>query len=407
MPGLARVIFGKQLLGAGLLAASALLLAGCQIDEFGDGQKHLRPLSYAAQERLQSLGMKKNAPIMVRIYKQEAELEIWKQSESGRYVLFKTYQICRWSGKFGPKIAEGDRQAPEGFYLVTPALMNPASKYYLSFNLGFPNRFDRAYGRTGSHLMVHGSCSSRGCYAMTDEQMQEIYSMAREAFRGGQDAFQVQAFPFRMTAENFVQNKDSEHLEFWKMLKRGHDHFEVAKVPPKLDVCDRKYVFNAVAIDESARFDATRACPTFKNPPMIAEGVAKLEAEHEAKVAAILQDLEEKRLRAEKWDARSQKVAKLLDFGSDAKPAPAEAAAEAAPVLSAPVPDAPITAAPELAAEEGAAEVRTEPASRGALSRMSRLAQFIPGFGGANSEPAATPSPDGTGLPVVPAAKPR
>ena len=123
---------------------------------------------------------------MVRIFKEEAVLEVWKQKDTGRYDLVKTYEICQWSGQLGPKYTEGDRQAPEGFYTVRPAQMNPRSRYHLSFNMGYPNTFDRAHGRTGQHLMVHGDCKSAGCYAMTDALMEEIYALAREAFRGGQ-----------------------------------------------------------------------------------------------------------------------------------------------------------------------------------------------------------------------------
>ena len=111
---------------------------------------------------------------------------MWKKNRDGQYELLKTYPICRWSGDLGPKKKEGDRQAPEGFYTITPGQMNPASNYYLAFNTGFPNAYDRAWGYTGSELMVHGDCSSRGCYAMTDEQIQEIYALARESFFGGQ-----------------------------------------------------------------------------------------------------------------------------------------------------------------------------------------------------------------------------
>ena len=135
------------------------------------------------------------------------------RTRAGRYALLKTYPICRWSGELGPKIKEGDRQAPEGFYTITPALMNPNSQFYLSFNMGYPERLStRRMDRTGAHLMVHGDCSSRGCYAMTDEQIGEIYALARESFFGGQRSFQVQAYPFRMTATNFAQaSQQSEH----------------------------------------------------------------------------------------------------------------------------------------------------------------------------------------------------
>ena len=124
--------------------------------------------------RLEQKKMPKTSPIVLRLFKEEAELEVWKQDTSGRFQILKTYPICRWSGDLGPKLYEGDRQAPEGFYTVTPELMNPNSNYHLSINLGFPNSFDKANNRDGSLLMIHGDCWSSGCYAMTDEQISEI-----------------------------------------------------------------------------------------------------------------------------------------------------------------------------------------------------------------------------------------
>ena len=173
--------------------------------------------------------MDKDSPILVRIFKEEAEMEVWKKNRDGEFALLKTYPICRWSGDLGPKKKEGDRQAPEGFYTITPGQMNPNSNYYLAFNTGFPNAYDRAWGYTGSELMVHGDCSSRGCYAMTDEQIQEIYALARESFFGGQKAFQFEAFPFRMTALNMAKHRNNPNFAFWKMLKEGYDHFEATQ----------------------------------------------------------------------------------------------------------------------------------------------------------------------------------
>ncbi|MEM8664725.1 MAG: murein L,D-transpeptidase family protein, partial [Pseudomonadota bacterium] len=187
-----------------LISASVLtlLLAGCQVSELAHEGAHMAPLPASLERKIDRMGMNERSPILLRIYKSENALEVWKEDRTGRYQMLKEYEICAWSGKLGPKIKEGDRQAPEGFYSVTPGQMNPNSSYHLSFNIGFPNKFDRSHGRTGSHLMVHGDCSSRGCYAMEDAQIQEIYALAREAFRGGQQAFQIQAFPFRMTPEN-------------------------------------------------------------------------------------------------------------------------------------------------------------------------------------------------------------
>ena len=145
--------------------------------------------------------MSTTSPIMIRIFKEEAVLEVWKQKDNGRYDLAATYDICKWSGRLGPKFVEGDRQAPEGFYTVRPYQMNPRSSYHLSFNIGFPNNYDRAHGRTGQHLMVHGACSSAGCYSMTDKQVEEIYALPA-TLQGRPEAFQIHAFPFRMTAGN-------------------------------------------------------------------------------------------------------------------------------------------------------------------------------------------------------------
>jgi murein L,D-transpeptidase YafK len=210
--------------------------------------------------------MPKDSPILLRVFKEEAELEVWKQDAAGHFQILKIYPICRWSGDLGPKFHEGDRQTPEGFYMVTPGQMNPNSNYYLAINIGFPNAFDKANDRDGSFLMIHGDCSSIGCYAMTDEQIAEIYSLARDSFLGGAPSFQVQAYPFRMTPENFARHRTNPHMPFWEMLKIGNDHFEATHLEPTVDVCDRHYVFDAQHVPKSPKplmFDPVGQCPAF------------------------------------------------------------------------------------------------------------------------------------------------
>src|SRR5271168_467185 len=217
--------------------------------------------------------MPKLSAILVRIFKEEAELEVWKQDTTGRFQLLKTFPICRWSGDIGPKEREGDRQTPEGFYTITPELMNPNSSFYLAINTGFPNTFDKANARDGSFLMIHGDCSSSGCYSMTDEQMGEIYSLARDSFLGGHPSFQIQAYPFRLTPANLARHRTNPHLAFWQMLKSGYDHFEMTHLQPKVDVCNRRYVFDAHAPPNSPTplvFDPTGKCPAFVVNPKIA-----------------------------------------------------------------------------------------------------------------------------------------
>jgi len=295
------------------LALTAAVLGGC-VDEQLGGAKHLQPLSYATLRELDEKGMSKSDPIVVRIFKEDNELEIWKPGPSGRFEMFKTYEICKWSGKLGPKRKEGDKQAPEGFYTVTPAQMNPNSAYYLSFNLGYPNTFDRAHGRTGKHLMVHGACSSAGCYAMTDDTIAEVYSLARDAFRGGQRSFQVQAYPFRMTPENMARHAGDANMPFWRTLKEGSDHFEVTGLPPKVGVCDRKYVFNATPANPSQRMNATARCPVLDIPDNIEVAVEAKQIRDETAYQVALAEI---RLR-EKNEAEAERimVASLEEQGS-------------------------------------------------------------------------------------------
>jgi murein L,D-transpeptidase YafK len=232
--------------------------------------RHMRPLSERLLAELKAKKMEKESPILMRVFKEESELEVWKQDGTGRFALLRTYPICRWSGELGPKIKAGDRQTPEGFYTITPGLMNPNSSRYLAINTGFPNAYDAANGCTGSFLMIHGDCSSAGCYAMTDEQIAEIYALAREAFSGGQKSFQLQAYPFRMTPLNMARHRNSPHMAFWGMIKQGYDHFEVTHLEPRIDVCDKRYVVDAEATES---FRPADRCPAFKVPQDLAAAV--------------------------------------------------------------------------------------------------------------------------------------
>lgn len=205
--------------------------------------KHLAPIPASTQAAMKAASVSASSPILVRVFKREAELEVWKQGADGRYALLKTFPICRWSGQLGPKRKQGDRQSPEGFYNVSRSQMNPNSAHYLAFNLGFPNAYDRSIKASGSALMVHGTCSSSGCYAMTNEGMSEIYALAREAFSGGQQAFQVHAFPFRMTAENMLRHRGDQSIAFWAMIKEGYDRFEATRREPSVTAQKGRYVF--------------------------------------------------------------------------------------------------------------------------------------------------------------------
>jgi murein L,D-transpeptidase YafK len=278
-----RLLFRSLLALAGL--AAALALAGCDTDGNAPTARSMQPISPVMLADIEKKNMTKESPILVRLFKEESELEVWKEDKDGRFGLLKTYPICRWSGELGPKIRMGDRQAPEGFYMITPGLMNPNSNYYLAINTGFPNSYDRANGRTGDLLMIHGDCSSAGCYAMTDEQIAEIYALARESFFGGQRAFQVQAYPFRMTALNMARHRNSPHMPFWKMIKEGYDHFEVTRQEPKVDVCDKHYVFDG---ETTGRFTPGGKCPAYKLNDDLQAAVAEKQHQDERQFAELV-----------------------------------------------------------------------------------------------------------------------
>lgn len=209
--------------------------------------------------RLSARKISRGAPVFLRIFKREFELEVWLQRD-GRFERFATYPICMWSGALGPKLRQGDRQAPEGFYTVDKTALNPASKYHRSFNLGFPNAYDRAHGRTGSLLMVHGDCLSIGCYAMTDAVIDEIWTLVTAALDAGQKRFQVQVFPFRMTEDNLARHDHAPDAPFWRQLKAGYDAFEAGHVPPEVSVCRSGYVFRKSG-DKDGSTPIAERCP--------------------------------------------------------------------------------------------------------------------------------------------------
>ena len=199
-------------------------------------------ISPSLVKQLESRNLSYGSPVFIRIFKSERELELWVKDDDG-YELFQTYAVVAMSGKLGPKLREGDRQAPEGFYFVPPSRMNPNSRFHLSMNLGYPNWYDRVHKRTGSALMIHGGNASIGCFAMTDPKIEEIYALTEAALRNGQSFFRVHVFPFRMNSTNMKKNAHSKWYSFWGNLKEGYDFFESSKLPPDVQVEEEKYTF--------------------------------------------------------------------------------------------------------------------------------------------------------------------
>jgi murein L,D-transpeptidase YafK len=193
--------------------------------------------------KVSAAGFTAGSPVMIRIFKRESELELWIRKDN-TFQLYASYPICFWSGKLGPKQREGDRQAPEGFYSISLAQLRAVGRHPRSLNIGYPNTFDRALRRTGSYILVHGGCTSVGCFAMTDPIMEEIYGLSARALGQGQDRISVHIFPFRMTEENLAPYMNSRWHGFWRNLKDGYDAFEASQAPPNIRVCRGRYVIN-------------------------------------------------------------------------------------------------------------------------------------------------------------------
>lgn len=245
--------------------AVVLLLAACLPEQ----HRSLAPLPKKTKAELAASNIDVAASLFVRVFKAESQMEVWLENRAGEYTLFRTYPICKWAGDLGPKTREGDNQAPEGFYVVNARHMNPDSKYYLSFNLGYPNAYDLSHGYTGSALMVHGGCRSAGCYAITDAQIKELFILAREAFTVGQRDFPVHAFPFRMTAENLAARTGSQWEAFWANLKEGYDVFETTRRPPIAGVKDGRYVFFDAPENVPEEFRLEAASASLQAPRLI------------------------------------------------------------------------------------------------------------------------------------------
>jgi len=239
----------------GVLAALVLMLLAAACSQGPDPVASIEPAFVPVVADIQiepetplftAADVTQGSAIFIRIFKAEAELEVWgKAPASDQFALLRTFPICAFSGELGPKLREGDRQSPEGFYHVRLGSLNPNSSYHLSFNLGYPNRYDRAHGRTGNYLMVHGNCVSIGCYAMTNAGIDEIYAMVETALNAGQDAVSVHIFPFRMSAANMTTNRDSAWMAYWRNLKIGHDLFETTKKVPDVRVEGLDYAFTS------------------------------------------------------------------------------------------------------------------------------------------------------------------
>lgn len=215
------------------------------------------------EERIARKGLPEDSAMLIRIFKAESELEVWMSRGGGaRYMLFGTYPICYWSGTLGPKLKEGDRQAPEGFYSVTLPRANPNGRRWpQALDIGYPNPFDTLHARSGSYILIHGGCASIGCFAMTNGVNKELHRLAVRVLDAGQAYVPVHVFPFRMTEENLARHQMPDLRPFWRNLKEGYDLFAHTRRPPRITVCGTRYHFEETGALDGDNPGPIDVCP--------------------------------------------------------------------------------------------------------------------------------------------------
>ena len=183
--------------------------------------------------------------IYLKAFKSEKLIELWGKNDSDtKFKLIKSYNVCRTSGKLGPKRRQGDLQIPEGFYHINK--FNPHSNFYLSLGINYPNKSDRILGvkdNLGGDIFIHGACVTIGCLPITDEQIKELYIFCVEARDNGQIKIPVTIFPSKLTDTEFKHlmekhNPDPNKNGLWTDLKKGYDIFNESKQLPTIGFLD-------------------------------------------------------------------------------------------------------------------------------------------------------------------------
>lgn len=263
--------------------------------------------------RLAKAGLARGQPVVLRVFKEDSELELWMQSD-GRFKHFATYKICRWRGVLGPKLTEGDRQSPEGFYSFSQDQLRWQGHWFRAFSLNYPNALDRALGRTGSGILIHGACSSIGCYAMTDPVIDEMFDLIVAAFAAGQQRVQVHIYPFHMTLANLARHEKSEWTPFWQDLKPASDLFITTRILPQVSMCEGRYVVRPGHPGQTADDRITDGCADTAR----ADSLDFLTSQLDGRRITMLSPVQVRTLK--RPSERVQLYAKLLSEGKIPKP---------------------------------------------------------------------------------------
>jgi murein L,D-transpeptidase YafK len=222
------------------------------------------------QTRSAVTNFKPGAPVFIRIFKETSTLEVWMQ-KGARFALYERFSICKWSGDLGPKLEEGDRQSPEGVYSITMDDLRVNLRWHRAMDVNFPNAYDAANGRTGSGILIHGKCSSIGCFALTDESVERVYDLVAAALEAGQARVPVHIFPFPLTSKALAANAGHPAIAFWRGLRPAYAAFELDRLPPQAKLCGADYAFSSPRSTRArVRTEAAKCPPLAPKPTLVA-----------------------------------------------------------------------------------------------------------------------------------------
>ena len=171
---------------------------------------------------LEEVGLRLGRPVYMQLFKASRELEVWVGDINGTYNRFRTYQIADYSGEI-----------PDGCYGVAVESLNPTSSQHLSIEMAHSKSHAPLKGPPEHPVSLHGKKDSPGGFAMTDANIEEIYTLASAAVNGKQGNFLVHCYPFRMTEQRIARAKGLDGNKTWKHLKQVYEAFEKGRITSK------------------------------------------------------------------------------------------------------------------------------------------------------------------------------
>jgi tetratricopeptide (TPR) repeat protein len=144
----------------------------------------------ALEKRFFDYAVQKGSVDRILIEKSARRLMLISQGE-----VLKSYKIALGGNPIGPKERQGDNKTPEGTYVIDAR--NKDSRFHLSLHISYPNERDKNRARElgvspGGDIMIHGIKNgfswvgdahagvdwTKGCIAVTDEEIEEIARLA-------------------------------------------------------------------------------------------------------------------------------------------------------------------------------------------------------------------------------------